>query len=123
MKRETERRKSIHPVVLERRSGRDRRKLCPQCGSPLMVHVQRLPDFTQTTSVCTSQACGYENFSRQVPVGRVPVQRRYEIPIRSSLNRLLAELPAEFCDFAKISPKSRLVLKVQSADKWILEKS
>lgn len=121
MQRKVERRRRLNPVVSERRKGKERRKLCPQCRSPLLVHINRETDSTQRIMVCTNPACKFEERSRQTRAGKPGLQQSYPLPLRSSLNSLLAELPREFCDFTGIDSKTKLVLKIVGESRWILE--
>jgi hypothetical protein len=119
--RKSERRRSDSPIVSERRKKNERRKECPQCGSPLLMDSRMEPGFRQTTQVCTSSACSYTHVSRTVPLGKISLAPEYEIKVERSGQRLLVELPLELCHFAKLEPSQKLRLKAQSVTRWIIE--
>jgi hypothetical protein len=122
MDRKPDRRKTNHPIALERRTGRERRMICPQCSSPLLSNSHKSDIFSQRTFVCTNAGCNFTWFSRQLPAGKPGLQPFYHVDLRSTFRSLLVELPGEFCDFAGIDSKTKLILKIESAKKWVLEK-
>jgi hypothetical protein len=122
MDRKPDRRKLNHPVALERRTGRERRMICPLCSSPLLSNKHSNEIFSQRTFVCTNGGCNFTWFSRQLPAGKPRLQPEYPVSVRSSFRTLMLELPGEFCDFTGIDSKSKFVLKVESSKRWILEK-
>lgn len=123
MDRKLDRRKTLHPVAVERRTGRDRRMICPQCSSPLLSNDLKNEVFNMRTFVCTNAGCNFTWYSRQLPAGKPRLQPIYFLTMRSSFRSLMLELPGEFCDFAGIDSKSKLVLKVESPKKWVIEKA
>ena len=121
--RRIDRRKVLHPVTRERRAGRERRKNCPVCNSPLLSNVHKTSLYHQWTFVCTNGGCTYTELSRQVPVGKVRAEQAYELGLRTTMNSLWLELPLEFCASVGLTGASKLKLTVQSPTRWILEKT
>jgi hypothetical protein len=109
-------------IVTERRSGKERRVQCPQCGSPLLSDSRLQDGFRQTTRVCTSSACTFTQISRTVPQGKISLAPAYPLVVERSGRRYMVELPLELCHFAKLEPGGKLLLKVPARDRWILEK-
>jgi hypothetical protein len=122
MDRKPDRRKTVHPVKVERRTDRERRMICPQCSSPLLSNNQKSDVFNQRTFICTNAGCNFTWFSRQLPAGKPQLQPEYALTMRSTFRSLMLELPGEFCDMAGIDSKSKLILKVASSKRWIIEK-
>jgi hypothetical protein len=123
MDRKPDRRKILHPVVVERRTGRERRMICPQCSSPLLSNAHKNQVFSLRSFVCTNAGCNYTWSSRQLPAGKPGLQPFYILTMRSTFRSLMLELPGEFCDLTGIDSKSKLILKMESAKKWVIEKT
>lgn len=120
--RNSERRRSLVPIVSERRSGKSRRVACPLCNSPLLVDKRQEVGFSEVTQVCTSSACSFTHVGREVPKGKIRLEPEYEIVVEKMGQRLFISLPIELCHFAKLEVKQKLRLKARDAERWVIEK-